>query len=685
MLLSPNHVLQNRYLIVNLIAQGGMGAVYQAIDQRLGSTVALKQTLVHHKELRESFEREARMLAQLQHPVLPVVSDHFAEEEDEFLVMQYIPGDDLGILIEQEAKPFSPDEVLRWADQLLDALDYLHSQNPPVIHRDIKPRNLKLTPRQDIILLDFGLARGAKLNYKDNSSTHGKARILTPEYAPLEQIQGSESDLRSDLYALSATLYHLVTGKSPPDALTRAAAVLQEQPDPLRPANELNPLVPPAFALILYQAMSHSLEQRFASAAAMRTALRMVHRTGTSVVATDIPDDEEGQTTVPVIKNHQSATSTTEQKMYKQGPTLTLIVSKDDQGYYQTISEAIAEATPGARILVRPGLYRENVVIDKSLEITGDGPRDDIFIESTESTCIMMQTDYALLRGLTLRGRSGLSRKEFPAIDIPEGRLIIESCDISSDSQACIAIHGPKANPIIWQCQIHDGKGAGIVVYDRSLGIIEDCDIFSNGGAGIEIKQIGNPIIRQCKIHHGERDGIAVTEKGAGVISGCDIFSNARAGVSIERHSNPFVRLCKIHDQVNGYGIYVYDKGEGTVEGCNIFSNAKAGIGITHKGNPLIRRCKIHHEKQRGIFIFENGEGTIEKCSIIANPETGVSIGQGSTPTIRQCHINQNGLQGIRVLPHGGGIIEDCDLTSNVQGAWDVATKNYLRRSGNAE
>lgn len=132
--LAPNTLLQGRYRVQNLIARGGMGAVYRAIDERLGHTVALKQTLMRDPALRAAFEREARLLASLHHPALPVVSDHFAEADGEFLVMQYIAGPDLAEQVQQRAAPFAVTEVLAWAVRLLDALDYLHTQQPPVIH-----------------------------------------------------------------------------------------------------------------------------------------------------------------------------------------------------------------------------------------------------------------------------------------------------------------------------------------------------------------------------------------------------------------------------------------------------------------------------------------------------------------------------------------------------------------------
>jgi hypothetical protein len=281
-MLTPETILQGRYRIVRQLGQGGMGAVYEAVDQRLDTTVALKETLFADERLRKQFEREARLLARLHHPALPRVSDHFSEDDGQFLVMQFIPGDDLSEKMTRKRGPFPPDQVLTWADQLLDALDYLHTQDPQIVHRDIKPQNLKLTQRGQIILLDFGLAKGQA---GDISRVTTAASIFgyTPNYAPLEQIQGLGTDARSDLYSLGATIYHLMTGVKPPDALTRAAALVNGQPDPLQPASVANPAVPPDIDSFLSRAMAQNREQRYPNAADMQKDLHAANRVATVV------------------------------------------------------------------------------------------------------------------------------------------------------------------------------------------------------------------------------------------------------------------------------------------------------------------------------------------------------------------------------------------------------------------
>lgn len=288
-MLLPDTLLQGRYRVVRQLGQGGMGAVYEAIDERLDTTVALKETLFADERLRKQFEREARLLARMHHPALPRVSDHFSEGDGQFLVMQYIAGEDLAEMMRIKQGSFPPDQVLTWGDQLLDALDYLHTQDPPIIHRDIKPQNLKLTSRGQIILLDFGLAKGQTAGVSV-VTTSASIFGYTPNYAPLEQIQGLGTDSRSDIYALGATLYHLMTGVKPPDALTRAAALVNGQPDPLMPANQTSSFIGPEVAGVLARAMSQNRDQRYGSASAMRAALK-----GTEEVAT-ISDRAEAAT-----------------------------------------------------------------------------------------------------------------------------------------------------------------------------------------------------------------------------------------------------------------------------------------------------------------------------------------------------------------------------------------------------
>ena len=312
-LLPRDTILQSRYRIVRQLGKGGMGVVYEAIDLRLGHTVALKQTLTEDEALWKQFEHEARLLAQLNHPVLPRVSDYFTEGHRAFFVLQFVQGDDLATMIKQQPGPFSQKSVIAWADQLLDALIYLHSHDRQIIHRDIKPHNLKITSAGKIALLDFGLAKSQGVS-GENESRCPSIFGYSPRYAPLEQIQDLGTSPQSDIYALGATLYHLLTGTKPPDALTRAAALISSQPNPLKPAHEVNPALGIDLSAILSQAMAQNPHERYQSAAEFREALRRLGRVDESVIETspypamtDSPMSEDSDTTVVASRRPASS------------------------------------------------------------------------------------------------------------------------------------------------------------------------------------------------------------------------------------------------------------------------------------------------------------------------------------------------------------------------------------------
>jgi len=243
--LKSGEVLRGRYRIRERIGQGGMGSIYLADDTRLkGRECALKEVEYDRalperirEEAREQFLREATVLARLDHPNLPKVSDFFSNGPRDYLVMDYVPGSDLRhMMLEAKHKHnFLPEkEVLAWAEQIASALTYLHSQEPPIVHRDIKPSNLKLMPYGLIKLVDFGLVKILAPEEVTITIIQGQGTAL---YTPLEQYGGSDvhTDIRSDIYAFGATLYHLLTTESPADARKRFLS-----PESLIPMREIN-------------------------------------------------------------------------------------------------------------------------------------------------------------------------------------------------------------------------------------------------------------------------------------------------------------------------------------------------------------------------------------------------------------------------------------------------------------
>jgi serine/threonine protein kinase len=276
--LKAGEILRGRYRIQRIIGQGGMGSIYLADDLRLeGRQCALKEVENDRslppellKEARDQFLREATVLARLDHPNLPKVSDFFSIGNRDYLVMDFVPGKDLRTLMleARQASTFLLEgDVLDWAAQLADALVYLHNQNPPLLHRDIKPSNLKLTPSGLLKLVDFGLVKVLAPGEVTITVLQGQGTAL---YTPLEQYGGDSghTDVRSDIYAFGATLYHLLTNQPPSDARERFL-----NPDSQVPPRQINPEISPKTERAILWAMSLHPDERPESVDRFRLSL----------------------------------------------------------------------------------------------------------------------------------------------------------------------------------------------------------------------------------------------------------------------------------------------------------------------------------------------------------------------------------------------------------------------------
>jgi len=264
MTLSPGTLLNNRYRILSILGQGGMGAVYHAIDENLGVAVAVKENLFLTDEYSRQFQREASILAGLRHPNLPRVGDYFTlQGQGQYLIMDYIEGEDVRMRLER-LKQLSEKDIVIIGVLICDALSYLHTRKPAVVHRDIKPGNIKVTPEGEVILVDFGLA---KVMTGVEATTTG-ARAMTPGYSPPEQYGTARTDSRSDIYSLGATLYAALTGLIPEDGLARATGKVE-----LTPIRTLLPKGNRRLAVAIEKALAVEPDQRYQTADTFRNAL----------------------------------------------------------------------------------------------------------------------------------------------------------------------------------------------------------------------------------------------------------------------------------------------------------------------------------------------------------------------------------------------------------------------------
>lgn len=273
-----NEIVKERYKIREIIGQGGMGCVYLADDLRLAGRLCALKAVYYESNLpedvinqtRAQFKREATVLARLDHPNLPKVSDFFSDQDRDYLVMDYVPGKDLRTLMlekKQKDKFLVERDVLNWASQIADALIYLHSQSPAILHRDIKPSNIKLTPNGIIKLVDFGLVKILISGEKTITVVHGHGSAY---YTPLEQYGGDtgHTDPRSDVYSFGATLYHLVTNKAPLEARQRFLDPYGELP-----IKEFNKNISPRTEVAINMAMKVHPDDRIQSVEEFNEAL----------------------------------------------------------------------------------------------------------------------------------------------------------------------------------------------------------------------------------------------------------------------------------------------------------------------------------------------------------------------------------------------------------------------------
>ncbi len=268
-----------------------------------------------------------------------------------------------------------------------------------------------------------------------------------------------------------------------------------------------------------------------------------------------------------------------------------LIVSPN--GNYPTINSALKAAKDGDKIIVKTGLYKESIVLNKMVELIAEGSP---IIESSNH-CIDMKTNYAVVKGFTIQCKAenkGDGNNSDSAIYVSQGQLILEYCDVTSSSD-CVEIRNKNTLVTIKSCKIRDSERDGVWVYKQGYAQIEDCEIFGNIQQGIEIETTGNAIIRRCKIYNGKQFGVWVYENGTAQIEDCEIFGNAHSGIRIKTGGNPTIRRCKIIN--NGYeAIWVSDNGKATVEDCDLRGNEKGAWDIDNTSQVQEYNNNSEHE-----------------------------------------------------------------------------------------
>ena len=336
------------------------------------------------------------------------------------------------------------------------------------------------------------------------------------------------------------------------------------------------------------------------------------------------------------------------------------IVSPDaNNGAYTTIGAALEAAQPKSQIVVRPGTYRESIVIDREIEIIGSGSPDTIIIEATEAIGVQVATPTARIRGLTIRHTPSTPSTSYRhgAVAITQGHLTLEGCVINA--QGCgVSVWGTESNATLQDCRLHADKNAAVTFSQCGQGNIEKCDLSGNAAALVDIRGKGSAAtIRQSTIHDGQSLGISISSEGQATIEDSKICRNIAAGIQVYgTGSAATLRQCRVHAGKDK-GIAVWQKGQVTIEDCAIFANLHAGVLIGDKESvATIKRSQIYGGKYVGIVVLSQGRAVVEECDLYGNAGEAIRVGdEGSQIAVVNCNIREGMYTGILIWRQGQG------------------------------
>ncbi|HEX8146703.1 MAG TPA: right-handed parallel beta-helix repeat-containing protein [Pyrinomonadaceae bacterium] len=347
-----------------------------------------------------------------------------------------------------------------------------------------------------------------------------------------------------------------------------------------------------------------------------------------------------------------------------------VVVSASGGGDYASINEALKHVAAGGRVLVRPGVYEEGVVLDKRVNIVGDGPREEIVVRVAGASCLKSSAEAARVAGLTLRGAAD-GGGGFFAVDVLRGELVLEACDISSESISCVAAHGAGAAPFIKGCRIHDSADSGLYLFDGAAATLEDCEVSRSANVGVAVTGGARAVIRRSQVYGGAHAGVVVWQDATALLEGCDVYGNRLANLGVSEGAKLTARACRIHEGENS-GVFVHLEGEAVLEDCELHGHRESEAAVTTRGRLFLNNCRVRDGQDSGVNIREGGQALLQACLVGGNSGAGVSVGGESVLAALASHINGNARYAVEVAAGGTARVEDSDLTGNGLGAWDV-------------
>ena len=345
--------------------------------------------------------------------------------------------------------------------------------------------------------------------------------------------------------------------------------------------------------------------------------------------------------------------------------SVTISVYPDDSEQKPSLREAVHDAAENACLMLQPGLYRESFVIKRNVRIRAES--EAVTIESLSAASVFVLEGACLrLERLTLRGIGGKDKKAQAAVEVKSGRLIMEDCDLTSDSSTVLEVRGEQSEATVRRSHLHDGKAGGVLFSEGGTGFLEGCHLYQNKLSQVVIGKDCAPVLSACKISHAQMAGIYVSEGGEGLIENCDIWGNAVGGVQCRRGGNPRLRHCRISGNER-YGVLVGEQGEGLFEYCQIFENAQKGVTIDHHSAPRFSSCQIFDNKGEGVEFSGEAAGELLDCEIFSNDGANVRVEGKSKPALYRCVIHDGNVEGLVISEKSEGHFEACEFSNNAR------------------